>query len=68
MVTGMTGWVTVGSMARPVGDEHFARPGAAEGEREPDPPDLAEAANRAEDDARRAVEGIGIEAHPPDRP
>lgn len=49
-------------MALPVGDESTARPGAAQDgtEREPDP-SPGEQANRAEDQARRAVEGVGIE-------
>ena len=51
-------------MAFPVG-EGCSRPGAAHcgTEREPDPITSAEAANRAEDNARRAVEGVVITPH-----
>lgn len=53
-------------MTQPVGDQHTARTEAVgDGpEHEPVPTNPADAANAAEDAARRAVEGIGLDHGP----
>lgn len=51
-------------MARPVGDEHLARPGAAGGRNRCEPDPAPHPADRAEDAARRAVEGVGVGVRP----